>query len=305
MGVIMIRDNNTVLKITGLNKKMGSFQIKDINISLEAGYIMGFIGRNGAGKTTVMKLIQNVMVKDSGNVTISGFDNKKQEIQAKNEIGFIMEHAPFIKNYTLLENGELFGKYYTRFNMEYYSSLLHRFQLNGNKNIFALSKGMETKFQLDFALAHSPKLLILDEPTDGLDPIFRKDFLYLLQKLIEEEKMAVLLSTHVTSDLDKIADYITMIDNGEIVFSENKENILDRYRIVKGNKELQKKIPLNKFVAVRNLGNSFEGMTEYYNEIKMYGGSDCNVVSHKADLDDIMYYISKGRRQIDDSSIYV
>lgn len=301
----MIRDNNTVLNITGLNKKIGNFTIKDINFSLDTGYIMGFIGKNGAGKTTVMKLIQNVLVKDSGKVTISGFDNKKQEIQAKNEIGFVMEHAPFIKNFTLMENGELFGKYYTRFNKEQYISLLGRFQLNANKNLFALSKGMETKFQLAFALAHSPKLLILDEPTDGLDPIFRKDFLKLLQELIEEEKMAILLSTHITSDLDKIADYITMIDQGEMVFSENKESILGRYRIVKGNKELLTKIPLNKFVAVRNLGTTFEGMTECYNDIEAYCGNDYKLISQRADLEDIMYYVSKGRRQIDDTPIYI
>jgi ABC-2 type transport system ATP-binding protein len=305
MGVIMIRDNNTVLNITGLNKKIGNFTIKDINFSLDTGYIMGFIGRNGAGKTTVMKLIQNVLVKDSGKITIGGFDNKKQEIQAKNEIGFVMEHAPFIKNFTLMENGELFGKYYTRFNKEQYISLLGRFQLNANKNLFALSKGMETKFQLAFALAHSPKLLILDEPTDGLDPIFRKDFLKLLQELIEEEKMAILLSTHITSDLDKIADYITMIDQGEMVFSENKENILGRYRLVKGNKELLTKIPLNKFVAVRNLGTTFEGMTECYNDIEAYCGNDYKLISQRADLEDIMYYVSKGRRQIDDTPIYI
>ncbi|MDF2952035.1 MAG: putative transporter [Anaerocolumna sp.] len=272
MGVIMIRDNNTVLNITGLNKKIGNFTIKDINFSLDTGYIMGFIGRNGAGKTTVMKLIQNVLVKDSGKITIGGFDNKKQEIQAKNEIGFVMEHAPFIKNFTLMENGELFGKYYTRFNKEQYISLLGRFQLNANKNLFALSKGMETKFQLAFALAHSPKLLILDEPTDGLDPIFRKDFLKLLQELIEEEKMAILLSTHITSD---------------------------------GNKELLTKIPLNKFVAVRNLGTTFEGMTECYNDIEAYCGNDYKLISQRADLEDIMYYVSKGRRQIDDTPIYI
>lgn len=301
----MIQDNTTVLTIQGLNKRLGSFQIKNLKFSLEAGYIMGFIGRNGAGKTSVMKLIQNVTLKDSGTITVCGYDNVKQEILAKNEIGFVMEHAPFIKNYSLIENGELFGKYYTRFNMEHFMELLQRFQLDAKKELFSLSKGMETKFQLAFALAHDPKLLILDEPTDGLDPIFRKDFLKLLQELIQEEKMAMLLSTHITSDLDKVADYITMIDNGEIVFSENKEEIIDRYWIVKGNKELLKIIPKDKFVAVRNLGNSFEGMTEYYNEFKVGYGNQGNFVAQRANLDDIMYYISKGRSRANDTTIAI
>jgi ABC-2 type transport system ATP-binding protein len=301
----MVIDNTTVLTIQGLNKRLGSFQIKNLNFSLDAGYIMGFIGRNGAGKTSVMKLIQNVIVKDGGTVTVCGYDNVKQEILTKNEIGFVMEHAPFIKNYSLIENGELFGKYYTRFNMEHFMELLQRFELNPKKDLFSLSKGMETKFQLAFALAHDPKLLILDEPTDGLDPIFRKDFLKLLQELIQEEKMAMLLSTHITSDLDKIADYITMIDDGEIVFSESKEEIIERYWIVKGSRELLKIIPKEKFIAVRILGNSFEGMTEYYDDLKKCYGIQWNLVAQKANLDDIMYYISKRRSKVNDTSIAI
>lgn len=291
-------ENNTILKIEGLNKKLGDFQIKDLSFSLDAGFIMGFIGRNGSGKTTVMKLIQNVLVKDTGTVTICGFDNGKHEIQAKDEIGFVMDHAPFIKNYTLNENAELFGKYYTQFYMDQFEYYLRRFHIDGEKNLLELSKGMETKFQLAFALAHSPKLLILDEPTDGLDPVFRRSFLLLMQELIEEEKMAVLFSTHITSDLDKIADFVTMIDNGEILFSDRKDNVLEKYRIIRGDKVILKEIPNNKFIAVRQYNSGFEGLTEHYNEIKCYLSNSNSYLIEQASLEDIMYFISKGRRKI-------
>jgi ABC-2 type transport system ATP-binding protein len=286
-------EGNMVLQVQGLHKKLQGFQIKNVSFSLEAGYIMGFIGRNGAGKTTIMKLIQNVIVKNSGKVTICGYDIRKQEIKAKNEIGFIVDNSPFIKKYTLLENAELFGKYYNNFDGNLFKTYLNRFQLDGNKNVISLSKGMESRFQLAFALAHSPKLLIMDEPTDGLDPIFRREFLSLLQELIEEEKMGILLSTHITSDLDKVADYITLVDRGGIILSQDKETLMDRYSIIKGDKELLRKIPNDKFIGVRRYSEGFEGMTEKLKEMNAFCSPSDNLVIQRATLDDIMYYYSK------------
>jgi len=163
-----------VLEVQGLNKRFKDFEIKNVSFSLDAGYIMGFIGRNGSGKTSIMKLIQNVFVKDSGTVKVCGYDNRRQEIRAKNEIGFVVDCSPFIKGYSLFENAELFGKYYSDFEMERFKGYLKRFHLDGYMNVLSLSKGMESRFQLAFALSHNPKLLIMYEPTDGLDPIFRR-----------------------------------------------------------------------------------------------------------------------------------
>jgi ABC-2 type transport system ATP-binding protein len=289
----------TILQVEHLNMKLKGFCIHDVNFSLHAGYIMGLIGRNGAGKTTIMKLIQNVLIKQSGSIKICGYDNRKHEIKAKNEIGFIVEHSPFIKSYTLLENAELFGKYYTNFNIEVFKSYLSLFKLDSSKNFITLSKGMNTRFQLSFALAHKPKLLILDEPTDGLDPVFRKEFINLLQELIADEKMAVLLSTHITSDLDKVADYITLIDKGEVIFSKDKETLLDQYLIVKGDKDLLGNIPKDIFISTRRFHNGFEGMIENEKDIRPYIKDKNHVILERAKLDDIMYFMSKRRKSLE------
>lgn len=286
----------TVLQVKNLHKKFKDFELKNISLSLEAGYIMGFIGRNGSGKTTVMKLIQNVIVKNSGTVTICGYDNRKQEIKAKNEIGFVADECPFVKIYSLFENADLFGKYYKNFNREHFSSLLSRFGLDGNQKVLSLSKGMESRFQLAFALAHDPKLLIMDEPNDGLDPIFRRDFLSLLQELVEEEEMGIIFSTHITGDLDKVADYITLIDQGELVFTQDKESLMERYRILKGDLTLLKRIPADAFIGVRRYREGFEAMTEMLDKVKPYLQPTDNMVVQRATLEDIMYYYNKRRR---------
>jgi ABC-2 type transport system ATP-binding protein len=288
-----LKTDNPVLQVQDLHKKFKEFQIKNVSFSLEAGYIMGFIGRNGSGKTTIMKLIQNVIVKNSGTVTICGYDNRRQEVKAKNEIGFVVDSSPFIQNYSLLENAQLFGKYYSEFDMNRFNTYLNRFRLDGNQRVTALSKGMESRFQLAFALSHNPRLLIMDEPNDGLDPIFRREFLSLLQELIQEERMGILFSTHITSDLDKVADYITLIDKGQVILTQDKETLMERYRIMKGGLELLQRIPADKFIAVRKYREGFEGMTESSKEIMALCGVTDQVMLQRATLDDIMYYFSK------------
>jgi ABC-2 type transport system ATP-binding protein len=293
----MIDQGDTVLEVQNLQKSFRDFQIRDVSFSIPTGYIMGLIGRNGAGKTTVMKLIQNVIVKDSGTVTVCGYDNRWQEVKAKNCIGFIADTCPFIKTYSLLENGELFGKYYTDFRIERFREYLNRFHLDEKQNILSLSKGMESRFQLAFALSHNPKLLIMDEPTDGLDPIFRKEFISLLQELLAKEQMGILFSTHITEDLDRVADYITMIDQGRIVFSQDKETLLDRYTIIRGEKGLLQQIPNNHIIAVRRYAHGFEAMVEGLEKLAPYLNSSDNVVIKRASLEDIMYYYSKRSKQ--------
>jgi ABC-2 type transport system ATP-binding protein len=173
---------------------------------------------------------------------------------------------------------------------------LKRFGLDGNKNVLSLSKGMESRFELAFALSHNPRLLIMDEPNDGLDPIFRREFLSLLQELLQEEKMGILFSTHITSDLDKVADYITPVDHGEVILAKDKETLMEEYCIVKGSKELLSRIPEDKFIAVRRYPEGFEGMTADQKGITAYCTPSDNVMFQRADLEDILYYYSKRRR---------
>lgn len=290
-----MESENTVLQVQDLCKKFRDFQIKNVSFSLSAGYIMGFIGRNGAGKTTIMKLLQNVIVKNSGTVRVCGYDNVREEVKAKNEIGFVADECPFIKRYTLTENAELFGKYYVSFDPAKFQGYLNRFGLDGKQKILSLSKGMESRFQLAFALAHSPRLLIMDEPTDGLDPVFRREFLSLLQELIADESMGILFSTHITSDLDRIADYITLVDKGEIVLFQDKEALLETHIIIKGKQEFLPDVPPEKLVGVRKYPGGFEAMTINLNERELQDMASCDKLLQRPTLEDIMYYYSKRR----------
>ena len=295
--ISMIKLGNTVLLVQDLCKKFKGFEINNVSFTLDAGYIMGFIGRNGAGKTTILKLIQNVLVKNSGTVRVCGYDNIKEEIKAKNEIGFVADECPFVKTYTLLENAELFGKYYNDFDMAKFESYLNRFCLNGKQNILSLSKGMVSRFQLAFALSHNPRLLIMDEPNDGLDPIFRREFISLLQELIAEEKMGILFSTHITSDLDKIADYITLVNKGEIVLSEDKETLLEAHTIIKGKQELLLGLSPKKLIGTRKYPGGFEAMAAELGEEDLQYIASGKGMLQRPTLEDVMYYYSKGRIQ--------
>lgn len=284
-----------VLWVENLCKKYRGFRVNEVSFSLEPGYIMGFIGRNGAGKTTVMKLIQSIVRKNKGCVLIDGIDISKDTIAAKNKIGFIMD-SPFLDKLTLMENGELFGIYYKEFQREKFIHYLNEFQLDPHKKLSTLSKGMVTKFQLAFALSHNAKLLILDEPTGGLDPIFRRDFLTLLQGVAESENVGILISTHITSDLDKIADYITLIDNGTIMLSKTKEELYDDYKIVKGSREVLNKIPKDLFISIRKYPEGFSALTEHVQSIKNLVADTDYIKFEQATIEDIMYYISKAGR---------
>lgn len=288
--------SDQILEVQGLCKKYRGFEIQNVSFCLEAGYIMGLIGRNGAGKTTLMKLIQNIVRRNAGTVTINGYDNVKDEVAAKNEIGFIMEH-PFFDRMSLEENARMFGRFYERYDHETVLSYLQRFQLDPNKEYGKLSKGMQTKFQLSFALSHQAKLLIMDEPTGGLDPIFRREFLSLLQEVADTERVGIIISTHITSDLDKIADYIALIDAGELIFYKTKEELMDEYWLVKGSRDLLKKIPDAEFISIRKYNQGFEALTCNKRKCMEYCSDTDQILFERASIDDIMYYINKGRSE--------
>lgn len=289
--------SNCILEVKGLGKRFRGFELKNVSFDLEAGYILGLIGPNGAGKTTLMKLIQNVVIPSSGTVLVNGFDSRRDEVCAKNEIGFLMEQT-FLERYSLEENAKLFGRFYESFHMETFLEYLERFELNKDQEYGKLSKGMQTKFQLSFALSHEARLLILDEPTGGLDPIFRREFLTLLQEVAEQENVGIIISTHITSDLDKIADYIAFLNEGELVFCKSKEELLDEYWMIKGERKLLKVIPNSCFVAVRSHNEGFEALTCQKSICERYCEVGSQVLFERASIEDIMYYISKGRKKI-------
>jgi len=222
------------IEIKNLRKKFGRFGVEDANFALPKGFIMGFVGKNGAGKTTTIKAILNMINRDGGEIKVFGKDNLKDEAEIKQKIGVVMDSPFYEENWTLLQTGKALKPFYPDWSDEKFEELLNKFSLDPNKKVKNLSRGMKMKIMIACAMAHDPDLLILDEPTSGLDAVARDELLEVLTSFISNENKSILFSTHITSDLEKIADYITFIDNGKIVSSDTKDNLLEKYVVVKG-----------------------------------------------------------------------
>ncbi|HHV97991.1 MAG TPA: ABC transporter ATP-binding protein [Clostridiaceae bacterium] len=285
-----------VLEIKGLSKRFKDFSLKDINLSLCSGYIMGFIGPNGAGKSTTIKLIMNLIKKDEGEIKIFGMDNIKNEQEVKNRIGFVLDENYFYEELTVEEMRWVLAPAYKDWNENTFQKYLKEFQLPPKKKIKELSKGMKMKFSLAIALSHNADLLIMDEPTSGLDPLVRSELLDILSEVIQDENKAVFFSTHITSDLDKIADFITMINQGEIILSMPKDDILNNYGIVKGGRELLNSDSRNSFIGIKENKFGFEGLTKDRKQAKKIFGD--KVVIEKPTLEDVMLYYVRGNHNV-------
>ncbi len=223
-----------ILEINNLCKTYPAFQLKNVSFALEHGYIMGFIGSNGAGKTTTLKSIMGMAIKDSGTVRVFGEDFDQNELSVKHKIGFMMGETDFFPKHRLMQITEVVRRFYSTWDETAYRAYLKRFHLDETKKVDELSSGMRVKYSLTLALSHKAELLILDEPTSGLDPVARDDLLELFQELIEDGDKSILFSTHITSDLEKCADFITYIKNGEILESCSENDLIAKYRMVKG-----------------------------------------------------------------------
>ena len=228
---------NTILTVTGLNKSYEHFSLKDITFSIPEGCITGFIGINGAGKTTTIRTLCGLTPRQSGSVNFFDLDLDKDARQIKNRIGIILDDGCFFEELSLNEMKNILAPAYTSWSDSDFRHYLDLFSLDSKQKISTLSKGMKMKFSLALALSHNADFLILDEPTNGLDPLIRSQFWDILKDYMNHNGKGVLLSTHITSDLDKIADTILMIDQGHIVFHEEKDTLLDSYRLVKGASE--------------------------------------------------------------------
>ncbi len=226
--------DESILEIKNLNKTYDKFKLCDVSLKLPRGYIMGFIGANGAGKTTTIKLIMNMIQRDSGEINVFGKDNIKYELQIKDKTGYVGETPVFYDDMTVGWTANFASKFYSNWDNELFNQLLTKFNIDKNKKISQLSKGMKMKTGLVLALSHHPELLILDEPTSGLDPIVRDELLDILLEFIQDERRGVFFSSHITSDIQKIADFVTFIDNGKIILSEEKDIVLDNWKLIKG-----------------------------------------------------------------------
>lgn len=291
MGMIEIKN---ILEVTGLNKSYDDFSLSNVTFSLPEDCITGFIGVNGAGKTTTLRSILRLTTKTSGSIKIFGMEMEQHECELKNRIGIVLDDGGFYDELTMSEMKNVIAPAYSSWSEQDYKNYMDRFSLNPKQKINTLSKGMRMKYALALALSHKAELLIMDEPTSGLDPLIRSQLLTILADYMNEGGQGVFFSTHITSDLEKAADVLIMIDHGKIVFEEEKDTLLDSYRVVKGDiKDLnQENRKLFKSIKVTDFG--FTGIT---NQIKKVQECLQGIVVERTTIEDIMLANIEGGRE--------
>lgn len=259
-----------ILRVKNLNKSYKNFSLTDVSFSLSEGCITGFIGINGAGKTTTLRTLLDLAKMDSGNIQFFGLDMDKNEQQIKNRIGVVLDGGCFYEELSMAEMKSILASAYTDWSEQNFKHYMDMFSLDPKRKINTLSKGMKMKYALTLALSHNAELLIMDEPTSGLDPLSRSQLLNVLNDYMENGGKGVLFSTHITSDLDKIADMLIMIHNGRIVFQEEKDFLLDNYRIIKGDKKLLTENIRQLFLNITETAFGFTGVTRHAARVQPY-----------------------------------
>ncbi len=280
-----------ILEVKNLSKKYKDFELKDISFALPKGMIMGLIGENGAGKTTTIKAILDIIRDYHAEIAVFGLDNRKDAKKIKEDIGVVLDDMFFPELLTAKDINCVMKDVYKNWDSKTYFQYLTDFSLPEEKPIKTFSKGMRKKLEIATALAHHPKLLILDEPTSGLDPIARNEVIDIFQDFIQNEECSILLSSHITTDLEHIADYITFINKGEILLSKTCDELLERYGIVKCTEAEFKKIDEKDFVKYKKTKYNYEVLVEDRKEFsKKYG---VNIID-KVTLEELMVLMIKG-----------
>ena len=282
------------IEIRGLCKSFGDFALDHIDLTLPGGSIMGLIGENGAGKTTTIKCILNLIRRDAGEITIWGHDNLREEKLAKRDVGVVLDECFFHDSLRPRDLDRVLGPVFPDWDRGLYGDYLDKFRLPGSKLIREFSRGMKMKLSLAAALAHRPRLLILDEATAGLDPVVRDEILDEFLAFIQDEDHAILISSHITSDLEKAADYITYLHQGKVVLSEAKDVILDSYGRAAGAAEQLARVDPADLVRVRRGSFGWEGLVA---DRAAFRRKYPDLLVEKTTLEDIMLFIGKGEAQ--------
>jgi ABC-2 type transport system ATP-binding protein len=281
---------SNTLEISNLSKDYGDFRLDDISFSLPTGYIMGLIGPNGAGKTTIIKIIMNLIMKQNGEVKIFGKDHRMHEVEVKKRIGFVYDTPNYYQHLNLNRLKNTIAPFYENWDESVFNSLVDRFKLPLNKKLKKFSKGMAMKSSIAIALSHQADFIIMDEPTSGLDPVVRRELLDFMRELMQDENKSILFSSHVTTDIEQAADYITYVDDGKIVFSKTKDEVFEQYSMVKGGNDLLNDETRKGFVGIRTGEFGFEGLTSNVKATKKVFGE--NVIYDQTSLEDIMFFNS-------------
>lgn len=290
-----MNDCTNAIEIKGVTKKYDGFTLDNISFDVPCGSIMGFIGQNGAGKTTTIHSILNLIPLNAGEISILGMDHIRDEQAIKERIAVVFDEMPFHDIFTAAEMGRIFKGLYPLWNDAVYQEKLERFQLPQKKKIGQFSKGMKMKLQIACALSHGAELLIMDEATTGLDPVVRSEILDMFLEYLQDEGHSILMSSHITSDLEKIADSVTFIDRGKILLSGYKDDVLASHGIIKCTKADYRELDPADLVSTRLTDFGVEAMvSDRAAAACKYSG----MVIDPAALDEIMvYYVNRTKKE--------
>lgn len=278
---------NEALRLEHISKKYETFTLHDVNLVIPKGSIMGFIGENGAGKSTTMKAMLGLIHPDGGEVYVDGKRFTGEERGIKERLGVVTDSSCFPEELNAVEIGNVMRRVYRTWDKKRYKGLLKEYKIDEKKRIREYSRGMKMKLSLVVALSHDSKLLVLDEATSGLDPVVRDSLLDTFLDFIQDEEHAIWLSSHILSDLEKVCDYITFIQDGRILFSENKDELIEKYRIVKG-----PRAQLEQLESVIGLSENAFGAQALVPSAQAPDG----ITSDAAGIEDIMLFYGKERR---------
>lgn len=281
-----------MVNVENLCKKYDSFALTDVSFKLERGYITGFIGANGAGKSTTLKSMLNIVRPDSGRAEFFGMNIADRETEIKQRISFTsgaFEYYPYERAGRI---ASLFSRFYKRWDDKTYRRYTEKFGIDEGKRVRSLSAGMKVKFALALALSHDAELLILDEPTSGLDPIARDELLEIFQRIIADGEKSILFSTHITSDLDKCADYILFMREGKLISDSTKDDLLDSHLLISGGTDSLTQEIIGNAVGIRKNAYSFTAL------IKRGTVGVEGLRAERPNLEDIMVYYNRKDEEI-------
>ncbi|MBR4100969.1 MAG: ABC transporter ATP-binding protein [Oscillospiraceae bacterium] len=283
------------IEIKGLTKKYDGFTLDNISFNVPKGSIMGFIGQNGAGKTTTIRALLGIIKYDSGSINMLGLDNRKHEYEIKEQIAAVFDELPFQEMFTVKQLSIMMGGIYRDWDKVTFEKYLDRFQLPAKKKCGKFSKGMKMKLQIAAALSHNAKLLIMDEATTGLDPVVRNEILDIFREYLQDEERSILMSSHITSDLEKIADSVTFIDRGKLLITGYKDDILDSHGMIRCSKADYAGIDKADFISARMCEFGVEALVADRAAAKQkYSGA----LIEKTTLEEIMlFYVNAAKKE--------
>lgn len=296
---------DNVLEVRDLRKKYARFELQDVSFTIPEGCIAGFVGNNGAGKTTTIRAILNLIHKDGGQVNILGMDmneKREREQEIKNRIGVVTDNGGFYGMFTLKETAALFASLYKSWDDSVYKDWIRKFNLNEKQKIQELSRGMKVKFSLALAMSHHAEFLVMDEPSSGLDLITRAQILESLREYMEREGRGVFFSTHIATDIEKVADIVILIDKGRIVFQKEKDILMEEYRIAKGDMRDLSREAEELFISLQKTKYGFTGVTGRMEDMRRLVP---NALFEKPDMEEIlMACMGKESMEYGKSAVY-